>query len=235
MKTSQARAVGGRRSEGRFGRSVLVRSVLGALALCACHSSVQKDAKIGTNQNAEEVKEFDRPLEAPAVKPEAPASDFKVEEYALLGARHDLTYNGPKQATCQCLAVALSDKASNPAFQWEMAAPRLEPTTQWVIAFSSNGVPCDAPPQGTLGASYQGYSVEGSDVVVYVEALGEGRPMTNGAIIPRPLGTGSVFIEPTGAIYGRPLDGRGKRCRLKAPDTATPGAKPPEVIGNPAK
>jgi hypothetical protein len=236
MKTSQARAVGGRRAEGRLGGSVLVQGVLVGLAFCACHSSVPSDAKTASNADADQIKEFDRPLEAPAVKPEAPASDFKVEEYALLGARHDLTYSGPKQATCQCLAVALSDKVSDPAFQWAMTAPRLEPTTQWVIAFSSNGVPCDAAPQGTLGASYQGYSVEGSDVVVYVEALADGRPMTNGAIIPRPLGTGSVFIEPAGAIYGRPLDGRGKRCRLKAPDTAPPSAaKPPEVIGNPAK
>jgi hypothetical protein len=38
--------------------------------------------------------------------------------------------------------------------------------------------------------------------------------MTNGAIIPRPSGTGSVLIESAGAVYGRPLDGRGKRCKV---------------------
>ena len=103
-------------------------------------------------------------------------------------------------------------------------APRLDPNTQWVLAFSSSGVNCDAPPAGTLGASYQGYAVEGNDVVVYVEALGEGRPMTSGAIIPRPIGNGSVLIEPAGAIYGKPLEGKAKRCKIAAASAAPASA-----------
>jgi hypothetical protein len=65
-------------------------------------------------------------------------------------------------------------------------------------------------------------------VVVSVEALGEGRPPTSGAIIPRPQGTGSVLIEPAGAVYGKPLDGKSKRCKLtlasSAPAVVLPGA-----------
>ena len=192
---------------------------LGWLVLCACQASVQGDASLKTGKDPDApVRQFDRPLEAPAVKAE-PVSDssFQVEEYALLGARHDLSYAGSNRAICQCLAVTLSDRVDDPAFQWELGAPRLEPSTQWVIAFSSNGVSCDATPPGTLGASYQGYGIEGNDVVVYVEALGEGRPMTNGAIIPRPQSGGFVYIEPAGAIYGKPLEGKGKRCKLPAP------------------
>ena len=201
--------------------------LFGGLGLCACKASVQAEGKLATDKEGQPVRDFDRPLEAPPVKTEPVSDGFSVEEYALLGARHDLNYTGPKQETCKCLAVSLQDRATHPTFQWELTTPRLEPTTQWIIALSSNEVPCDEPPAGTLGASYNGYSVDGNDVVVYVEALGEGRPMTSGAIIPRPLGDGSVFVESTGAVYGKPLDAKGtgakaKRCKIPAPDAAAP-------------
>jgi len=201
--------------------------LVGALATSACQASVQAEAKVSNADDSEPVADFDRPLEAGPVKAEPVSDKVGMEEYALLGARHDLNYNGPKTPTCQCLAVTLSDQAGDPAFQWDMAPPQLDPSTQWLIALSSNGVPCDATPAGTLGASYQGYTIDGNDVVVSVEALGEGRPMTNGAIIPRPSGTGSVLIESAGAVYGRPLDGRGKRCKI-APAAAAPAAAAPK-------
>lgn len=183
----------------------------------ACQASVQADARVSGDTEADEnIKSFDRPLETPET-PSATADNDFVGGYALLGARHDLNYSGPKSPTCACLAVALRDQAKDAAFQWELEEPRVEPTSQWIIALSSNDVPCDAAPAGTLGASYQGYGTDGNDVVVYVEALGEGRPMTNGAIIPRPKATGSVFVEPTNAVYGRPLEGKNKRCKLNAP------------------
>ena len=194
------------------------RARFATLMLCACQASVQAEANVNTGKSDKPLQDFDRPLEAPQVK-EADAKEFSMEEYALLGARHDLSYSGPTKASCQCLAVALEDRATHNAFQWELEAPKLEPTTQWIIALSSNDVSCPAAPTGTLGASYQGYSVEGNDVVVYVEALGEGRPMTSGAVIPRPQGGGSVFVESAGAIYGKPLAGKGKRCKIAPPET----------------
>lgn len=198
---------------------------------------MQADAQLNTGKESEEqVRDFDRPLEPAAAGRAEPAADaVPAQEYALLGARHDLNYAGSKTPTCQCLAVALSDKAEDPAFQWEMGAPHLEPSTQLVIAFTSNGVTCDSPPAGTLGASYQGYAVDGNDVVVSVEALGEGRPPTSGAIIPRPLGTGSVLIEPAGAVYGKPLEGKGKRCKLPLASSAAPVVLPGATGAAPAK
>lgn len=200
-----------------------------ALALPSCRASMQADAQLETGGDGKaQVREFDRPLEPGQGKAEPAADETPPPEYALLGARHDLNFAGPTTPSCQCLAVVVSDSANHPAFQWELGAPQLNPSTQQVIAFSSNGVSCDAPPSGTLGASYQGYAVEGNDVVVFVEALGEGRPMTSGAIIPRPLGNGSVLVEPAGAIYGKPLEGKGKRCKIAqsaAPATSVfPGA-----------
>ena len=199
---------------------------LGLIAALACHASVQADAKVSgdgtTTSDGEDIKSFDRPLEAPVSAPEAPpehlqGADVASADHALLGARHDLAYAGPKTAACTCLAVALSDQPKDSAFAWELEAPRLEPASQWIIALSSSDVPCNGAPSGTLGASYQGYVLDGNDVIVYVEALGEGRPMTSGAIIPRPKPSGSVFVEPANAVYGKPLDGKDKRCKIAAP------------------
>lgn len=208
-------------------RSELGAWLLGsALAASACQASVQADAKLSSTDESEPAADFAFPREAASVKAEPVSDKLGIEEYALLGARHDLNYNGPKTPTCQCLAAVLSDQAADPAFEWDMAPPHLEPSSEWVIALSSNGVACDATPSGTLGASYQGYTIDGNDVVVSVEALGEGRPMTNGAIIPKPTGTGSVLIEPAGAVYGKPLDGgKGKRCKVAPATSAAPTSK----------
>lgn len=215
MKTNWARRRWGAAGRaGRLGSWLL----LAGLTSSACQASVQADANVSTKKGGNQpLQDFDRPMDAPPVTAEPAPDDFSVEEYALLGARHDLNYVGPKRPSCQCLAVSLQDKATHETFQWELGAPRLEPSTQWVIALSSKDVACDASPPGTLGASYQGYTIDGNDVVVHVEALGEGRPMTSGAVIPKPLGGGSVLIEPAGAIYGKPLEGKGKRCKLTPP------------------
>ena len=208
---------------------------LGALACCACHASVQADAELKTGKSDEPVRDFDRPLDpAAAAKSEAAADASEPQDFALLGARHDLNYAGSKTPTCQCLAVALSGKADDPSFQWELGAPHLDPSTQLVIAFSSNGVSCDSPPTGTLGASYQGYTIDGNDVVVSVEPLGEGRPLTSGAIIPRPSANGSVLIEPAGAVYGKPLENKAKRCKLTAASSPPPAVLPGATGAPPA-
>jgi hypothetical protein len=210
-----------------LGHEILVRSAgpaLVALLALGCQGSVQADARVSSDGAAsdEPIASYNRPLEGPQKTSAPTENDFTHADYALLGARHDLRYAGPKSPACACLAVALRDQAQDAAFQWELEAPRLEPSAQWIIALSSNDVPCDAPPSGTLGASYQGYGTEGNDVIVYVEALGEGRPPTHGAIIPRPKASGSVFVESTNAIYGKPLDGKNKRCKLPAPGSAKP-------------
>lgn len=216
---ARARAVI-RRSRSRAAHRV---RPLALLLTLACQASVQADAKVnGEASSEDEIKSFDRPLETPVRAPEPVADLVPANAHALLGARHDLAYAGPKTAACTCLAVALSDQPKGPAFVWELEAPRLDPASQWIIALSSSDVPCESAPNGTLGASYQGYVLDGNDVVVYVEALGEGRPMTNGAIIPRPKASGSVFVEPTNAVYGKPLEGKTKRCKIAAPGATQP-------------
>jgi hypothetical protein len=198
----------------------LVFGSLLVVASFACKASVQAEANsdIDLDESGKPLRSFDRPMETPVSAPEPVQEGIETAPtHALFGARHDLSYKGPANAACACLAVALRDRPQDAAFQWELDEPRVEPGSQWIIALSSNDVPCDSPPSGTLGASYQGYVTEGNDVVVYVEALGEGRPMTSGAIIPRPKPSGAVFVEPTNAVYGKPLEGKNKRCKLAAP------------------
>ncbi len=223
MKTNSARpradrSEGRRQPERRAGWLWVAGALVATLESVACKASVHADANVSTDsKSGQPLQSFDRPLDAPMVKAEAASDGLDVEEYALLGARHDLNYTGSKEPSCLCLAVALRDRPDDAAFQWELPPPRLDPAAQWVIALSSNEVPCESPPAGTLGASYQGYAVDGNDVVVFVEALGEGRPMTNGAIVPRPKDGGAVYVESAGAAYGKPLDAKGKRCKIAPP------------------
>jgi hypothetical protein len=136
----------------------------------------------------------------------------------LLGARHDLRLtSGKATASCQCLAVALGDSRSA-GMAWSAGAPQLDQATQLSIALSSEGQACKDEPKKSLGASYWGYRISGNDVVVLVEAARGGRPLTNGAVIPKPVGAGQVFVAPASKKlpYGRPLDGKGL-CKVGNP------------------
>jgi hypothetical protein len=136
----------------------------------------------------------------------------------LLGARHDLKLSaGKSTATCRCLNVALG-AAQSPGMAWSSTPPQLDDSTQLSIALSSDGVDCKEEPKGSLGASYWGYRISGNDVIVLVEAARGGRPLTSGAVIPRPVGPGRVFVAPASKKlpYGRPLDGAGN-CKIGNP------------------
>jgi hypothetical protein len=138
----------------------------------------------------------------------------------LLGARHDLKLVSTKSTTsCQCLAVALGD-ARDGGMAWSSSPPELDAGTQLSIALSSDGQSCRDEPKQSLGASYWGYRLSGNDVVVLVEAARAGRPLTSGAIIPKPVGQGQVFVAPASSKlpYGRPLQGEGKGlCKIGNP------------------
>jgi hypothetical protein len=138
----------------------------------------------------------------------------------LLGARHDLALVLERAtAQCSCLKVGLG-QANRDAFRWKTEPPAVDNQTQLVVALSSEGSGCQDP-KGSLGASYWGYRRRGDDIVVYVENAVQGRPLTSGAIIPKPVGDGQVFIAPAekGVPYGKAADGKGN-CKL-----GNPGAK----------
>jgi hypothetical protein len=143
----------------------------------------------------------------------------------LLGARHDLKLRSDKATTtCQCLAVALGGARSS-GMVWSAAPPVIDDATQLTLALSSEGQECQGAPKDSLGASYWGYRISGNDVVVLVESARGGRPLTSGAVIPRPVGSGQVFVAPASKKlpYGRAVDGKGL-CKIGNPGQVRTGA-----------
>jgi hypothetical protein len=115
------------------------------------------------------------------------------------------------------LAVALGGARSS-GMVWGAVPPELDDGTQLTIALSSDGQACKGEPKKSLGASYWGYRLRGNDVVVLVEAARGGRPLTAGAVIPKPVGAGQVYVAPASKTlpYGRPLEGKGW-CKIGNP------------------
>jgi hypothetical protein len=148
------------------------------------------------------------------------AADAPGSSRVLLGARHDLKLNSSSASiSCQCLSVALGGAHAG-AMRWSAVPPQLDDATQLTIALSSEGVGCNGEPKDSLGASYWGYRIAGNDVVVLVESARGGHPLTSGAVIPRPVGSGQVFVAPASKKlpYGRALDGAGQ-CKIGNPGT----------------
>lgn len=179
--------------------------------------------------------EFDRPLAEEELENESAETQHRRamssvsqqqtvtaqtgEQHALLGARRDLRLAASVvEPRCQCLGVVLGPP-NTAGLDWRGPPPSVHPTRQVVVALGSEGVPCADNPQGHV-ASYRGYTVEGGNVIVTVEIARSGRPVTQGAILPRPDGTGHVYVQPENAQvpFGRGLDGA-PRCDLGAPGT----------------
>jgi hypothetical protein len=167
---------------------------------------------------------------SPAESPDGGA-DVVIEssgDVPLLGARRDLTLVSERASlSCSCLKLALG-QPSDGAFRWKATAPTIDSGSQLVVALSSEGQSCKEL-KGSQGASYWGYRRSGNDVVVFVESAVKNRPITAGAIIPKPFGDGQVFAAPAfrSEPYGRGPKGEA-RCKLgnPGPPRSTP---PPEV------
>ncbi len=161
----------------------------------------------------------------------APAASAAASEHALLGARTDLSLEpADVPGQCSCVRVALGP-ANLGAFKWNGARPTLDDRTQLAIALTSAGAGCDNP-KGTLGASYWGYRRIGDDIIVYVENGKSGRPVAQGAIIPKPFGQGQVYLAPTTkqVPYGKSLNGKGN-CKLGNPGAPRTVPVGPDELG----
>jgi hypothetical protein len=217
-------------------------SLAGALffgLLSGCQASLSADANVnGQGASAQGDADADLSAEASgkgegegemtrsALASQAPssaettASDLPASR-VLLGARHDLKLKAGKgTASCECLSVALGGARSG-GMAWNGVPPAIDEATQLSLALSSEGQTCKGEPKQSLGASYWGYRISGNNVIVLVEAARGGRPLTSGAIIPKPVGPGQVFVAPASKTlpYGRPLEGKGL-CKLGNPGQA---------------
>jgi len=182
-------------------------------------ASAEGDADVSARGSAEGQGEMTRSALADSSGNTTASTAFDLPaSRVLLGARHDLKLrSGKGTASCECLSVALGSARSG-GMAWSAVPPALDETTQLSVALSSEGQACKGEPKQSLGASYWGYRISGNDVVVLVEAARGGRPLTAGAVIPKPVGPGQVYIAPTSRKlpYGRPLEGKGL-CKIGNP------------------
>jgi hypothetical protein len=208
-------------------------SLAGALAfglILGCQASLNADANVNgegakgkaeadLEGSAEGKGEMSRSSSGPPSNAlAATSSTSTASSRVLLGARHDLKLRpGKATANCECLSVALGSAHSS-GMLWGAVPPAIDETTQLSIALSSDGQTCKGEPKKSLGASYWGYRLSGNDVIVLVEAARGGRPLTAGAVIPKPVGPGQVYVAPATKKlpYGRPLEGKGL-CKIGNP------------------
>ena len=194
----------------------------------SCRASVQGDASAEVSAERTDA-DLDAEIQNErALAPESGDGGVEVVisgDGPLLGARRDLSVAGDRAAlTCSCLKLGLG-QPSDAAFRWKGTPPTIDSATQLVVGLTSEGMTCKQP-KGSQGASYWGYRQSGNDVVVFVESAVKGRPVTAGAIIPKPFGDGQVFAAPAfrREPYGRGPKGE-PRCKLgnPGPPRSAPG------------
>lgn len=198
------------------------------------HGAARADAEVDTD----EAPEHDRPLSSAELeRAQALSSELTTEGPPLLGARHDVDVKSTKGAvSCRCVDVLLGEPTM-PQVQWEKGPPAIYPETQLFIALAPHS-DCPDAPKDSDGSSYWGYRVQGNDVIVLLEAWRpepkkKNRPVppqTVAAIIPKPPEGGNVYVAPVSRDlpFGRPLDGKGTRCRIGNPG---PGRTQPLTPG----
>ena len=202
-----------------FSRRGVPLALIALLAL-GCEASVSGGVNTRAKHDAEEGPEdqpdFNKPQSGKALVGKGNPDPVFTGEATLLGARHDMTLvTEHANAACACIKVAIGS-APSAAFLWQAATPHLDDQTQLAIALTSESMACKDEPKGSSGASYWGYRISGNDVIVFVEGARAGRPRTAAAIIPKPVGDGLVYVSPAKPKlpYGRPLDGKGDRCKI---------------------
>lgn len=215
----------------RFGHSTLQLapwdSVMKACSLLlvlslgsACQASLKTSVRTGADAQVD--VDTPEPGEEPSAAPRGASSALagpdtessSMAEFALLGARHDVSLKSEQPTTCRCLAAA-AGAANDPRFAWEGLTPMLDLDSQLVVAFSTDHQGCDA--EGSkASASYKGYTKAGSDVIVMVEEAHPGRPSITAAVVPRPLEGGRLLIRPAPATlpFGQSRDSSESLCEI---------------------
>lgn len=199
------------RSSNRFGPLLLAAL---SVSLQACGSGQAKvEAKADTGADAS--VDFDAEGTRASRTPEGTSSTVNAAEEmsapgtsggpALLGARHDVRLKDPgATVACECLSLAAGSPTA-PLFVWSGEPPTIDPSTQLVVVLDSDGAPCSS--SKAPSASYRGYSVENGETIIELEAAQAGRPMTRGAIVPRPT-SGQIRVRaPKSLPYGKALSG----------------------------
>jgi hypothetical protein len=207
------------------GKCALVAAVVLAMGVSACRASVKAKANVNSAEVEDdrkwEVQETPTPVaEGPSVaaapRPAprvaaavaAPAPSSTAPFY---GVTHDLSLAGgaPRAAACRCLAVVYGPP-SDGQFAWQAGAPADHDAV--AIAITSDGVGCNQPSR----VSIAGVEHEGTDIVLVVENVGEGRPIMRGALSPNPGPGGAIVVRTRhGAPYPSASGAGGCRIAIR--------------------
>jgi hypothetical protein len=200
--------------------------LLAVLIAGACRASVNADAKVnGDGASAESSFATGEPASDVwgSAAPSPDASSAALVETSFIGVTHALTLSAAAAKTPACACVSAHVGApSDAAFVWRGTPPKVGRDAT-VLALTSQGVPCDrgAGAAGsddsvvTRGASIRSVERYGNDILVTLEEAGAGRPLAEGAVIPRPGDGGDVILRPArrGLPYARQA-ADGTSCRL---------------------
>jgi hypothetical protein len=102
---------------------------------------------------------------------------------------------------------------NDPKFVWQGGPPKVDPDTL-AVAIAADGVACAIAGLAPLRASISGVEAHGSDVVLSVENVPQGRPVMRGALVARPApGSSLLVVGRKGTPYGSAPQGGGA-CRV---------------------
>ncbi|HEY5960519.1 MAG TPA: hypothetical protein VIV60_28395 [Polyangiaceae bacterium] len=193
-----------------FVASPLVGFTLACQATVGASAHVDSDVAASANTRASEQP---RSASLPPAGPTASVQDAATNSPgAMLGARAGLSI-APSTPNCMCLSVIVG-QPEDARFTWEGGQPKTNPSSQLVVGVSSKGLVCPQAEKDSLGASYHGYELQGSDVLIQVETAKMGRPIVEGAVIPKPPSGGRILTRAveSKSPYGRGLDGSSPSC-----------------------
>ena len=214
----------------RHSRGICLSLSAGAVAagLSACHAQVNATAKVtGAEAEAEDDRKWEvseaptPPQEGPAAAPKpvprvasavsstpaaaaAPGTQF-------LGVVHDLSLSSgaPRTTGCRCLAVVYGPPTDG-KFAWQAEPLGAEDTIAIAIAADSSACnSAKAPPRTSISAIAR----DGTDIILVVENISEGRPMMHGALAASPGPNGAIVVRAkNGAPY--PAANGAGACRI---------------------
>jgi hypothetical protein len=192
------------------------------ILIAGCGSAhMQAQGQVSTSMTESDDHKYETPEPAappPAAQPApapTPTPPPPEEQVHFLGVSHDLSLASgvPRTATCQCLMVAVG-APTDPKFVWQGGAPKVGADTL-AVAIAADGVACAVPGLAPLRASISGVEVRGTDVVLSVENVREGRPVMRGALVTPPVtGSSLVVVGKKGTPYGSPPRGGAGACRV---------------------
>jgi hypothetical protein len=197
-----------------------------AAGLSACHAQVNATAKVNGSE-AEDDRKWEvaeaptPPQEGPpaAPKPAPRVASAVVPTQAaaptpgtqFLGVVHDLSLSpgAPRTTGCRCLAVAYGPPTDG-KFTWQ--AEPLGEQDSIAIAIAPDASACNSA-KALPRASISAIERDGTDIILVVENISEGRPMMHGALAASPGPNGAIVVRAKNGTPYPAASGAGA-CRI---------------------